>query len=280
MRIYMQTQIKNQTFETAFKEFISAKEAINLSEASIKDYTVAAELFLEFYGENKLASRITDKTITDYLAYLRKRPNKKMENELLGERTIATYINNLRVILYFFMEKGYMERFPITLPKADKIVRSTYTQDEIEKLLVKPNVKTCNFSEYRNWVIINYLLGTANRISTVVNLKIRDLDFEAEEIVLRIVKNKKPYIIPMDKRLKKILIEYLTYRKGEPDDYLFCNEKTGKQLSVSGLQTAIFIYNKRRGVNRTACHVFRNYFAKHYLLNRWRTNELKINFRA
>ena len=85
----------------------------------------------------------------------------------------------------------------------------------------------------------------------------------------------------MDRNLKKILIEYLSYRRGEPDDYLFCKGSDSKKpLSDGGIKNAVASYNKSKGVCKTSCHVFRNYFAKHYLLNRRGTNESKIYPRA
>lgn len=60
----------------------------------------------------------------------------------------------------------------------------------------------------------NYLLATGNRISTVLSLQIKDLDFENETIQLNKCKNRKAQIVPMASSLKVILKEYLTYRKG------------------------------------------------------------------
>jgi len=57
MRMYMQTQIKNRTYETALEEFILTKESEGLSGESLKHYQYIATAFLEFYGENQLASR-------------------------------------------------------------------------------------------------------------------------------------------------------------------------------------------------------------------------------
>ena len=74
------------------------------------------------------------------------------------------------------MEEGYLQRFKIKLPKADKRIKETYTDTELKKLLKKPNVKTCEFNEYKTWVFSNYLLATGNRISTVLSLQIKDLD--------------------------------------------------------------------------------------------------------
>jgi len=156
-------------------------------------------------------------------------------------------------------------------------VKTPYSHSEMELLLKKPDVRTCRFSEYRNWVIANYITATANRISTVINLRIHDLNFEDEEITLRTVKNKKQYIMPMSKYLKSVLIEYLSYRKGEPDDFVFCPENDSKKsLSEGGIKTAIAKYNRRRGVSKTSCHIIRNYFSLNYLLRRRATNGLDV----
>lgn len=37
--------------------------------------------------------------------------------------------------------------------------------------------KVENKREYRDWVIVNYLLSTGNRLETVINLKIEDINF-------------------------------------------------------------------------------------------------------
>ncbi|MFW6015547.1 MAG: tyrosine-type recombinase/integrase [bacterium] len=61
--------------------------------------------------------------------------------------------------------------------------------------------------------------------------------------------------------MSKVLQEYLLYRKGEADDYLFPTENS-TNLKRSGLQSAIKRYNLSRGVNKTSMHLFRHTFAK------------------
>jgi len=86
------------------------------------------------------------------------------------------------------------------------------------------------------------------------------------EILLTNVKNKRQHIIPLSTRLERILTEYLLYRKGEPDDYLFCNHY-GEQLKKDGISSAIERYNKSRGVEKTSIHLYRHTFAKNWILN-------------
>ena len=69
----------------------------------------------------------------------------------------------VRAFLYWCMEKGYLEKYPIRLVRADNPIKEPYTTDELQKLLKEPDCKTCSFAEYRNWVIVNFLLGTGCR---------------------------------------------------------------------------------------------------------------------
>lgn len=63
----------------------------------------------------------------------------------------------------------------------------------------------------------------------------------------------------------KKLQEYLQFRKGEPQDYLFCNKYSGK-LTDNALENSIRKYNLRHGVNKTSIHLFRHTFAKKWIL--------------
>jgi len=106
-----------------------------------------------------------------------------------------------------------------------------------------------------------------NRLNTLSNLKIKDIDFENHEVSLRKVKNKKQYAIPLTPSLEHALIDYLRFRKGTPDDYLFCNQY-GDKFQKDSITTAIYRYNHSRGVLKTSIHLFRHTFAKNWILNR------------
>lgn len=271
MIIEMRSQNKNKTITEAFEEFLIFKRNDNLAEDTIKDYTANFNIFAAFYGEGEVCRNITIETIQDYITYLRTKPKKNQKpekTEYLSSVTVATYVRHLRAILNFFAERGYMEKVAIKIPRFEKEVKEVYTQAELDRLLKKPDLKTCIFSEYRNWVMTNYFLSTANRVSTAINVRIKDVDFEEDRIYLRKVKNKTAYVIPLNKRLKKVLIEYLSYRKGEPEDFLFCSEHDDKKpLDRASVRTAMHRYNRSRGVMKTSVHIYRNTFAKYYLLH-------------
>ncbi len=266
------TKCKN--VQEAFNEFIFIKKNDNSSEDTIRDYKNIFGIFIEFVGKDFLCKNINADVVEEYIAYLRTKPKKNSskhtkdkEIEYLSSVSIASYIRHLRAVLNKFMERGYTEPFKVKIPVYNKDVKDVYTPEELERLLRKPNLKKCSFSEYRNWVITNYLLATANRISTIINLKIKDINFSENEIYLAKVKNRKSYTIPLQKDLKRVLLEYLSYRQGEPEDYLFCSENDNKKgLSREGFKTAIFRYNTNRQVAKTSAHVYRNTFAKYWIL--------------
>ncbi|MFW6015548.1 MAG: tyrosine-type recombinase/integrase [bacterium] len=95
------------------------------------------------------------------------------------------------------MKFDYLDSFKVDLVKEKKKIKVTYTDAEIRILLKKPNLKKCLFAEYRNWVVINYLLATGNRVGSIVNLKIKDVDFDSGYIHLKFIKNRREQVIPL-----------------------------------------------------------------------------------
>lgn len=270
MKMTLQKDTKLKTVQEAFNEFIFIKKNDNSSKDTIQDYINIFGIFISFVGEDFLCKDINSDVVEKYIAYLRTKPKRSSDKnkiEYLSSVSVASYIRHLRAVLNKFMERGYTEPFKVKIPVYDKDVKDVYTPEELERLLRKPNLKKCSFSEYRNWVITNYLLATANRISTIINLKIKDINFSENEIYLGKVKNRKSYTIPLQKDLKRVLLEYLSYRQGDPEDYLFCSENDNKKgLSREGFKTAIFRYNTNRQVAKTSAHVYRNTFAKYWIL--------------
>lgn len=259
-RMTLQPEKEEITFEELFDDFIRFKKVRNLSPSTINYYEDCYKFFCEFFNKKECCMTITEDTFYQYIEYL------KENKPDLSPATIDSYLTGLRAILYYGIKKEYISKFQVQLPKMDETIKETYTDAEVKLLLQKPDIKKCNFAEYRNWVIVNYMLGTGNRLSTITNIKIEDVDFESGNIVLRKVKNRRQYYIPLSKSLSHILNEYLLYRKGEPSDYLFCTVYNRK-MAESGLEGQIAKYNRKRGVQKTSMHIYRHIFAKNWILN-------------
>jgi len=247
------------TYDEAFKRFIAFKKINNLSPKTIIYYEDCTRNFGRYFKTTQPCNIITIDTVYGYIEHL------KYDNPDIKDVTINSYIRGLRVILYYFMELGYMAEFKIKMIKTDKVLKETYTEEELKLLLRKPDTKTCTFSEYRTWTMTNCFLGTGIRLSTALELKISDIQFDTNDILLRKT-NRTQQIVPLSQSLAKILKEYLQYRQGESDDYLFCNQY-GQKLANSAIQSCLQRYNRKRGVHKTSAHLYRHTFAKNWILN-------------
>ena len=169
---------------------------------------------------------------------------------------------------YFYnpiaVSQGYTT---LTVPNYKQVetAKDPYTDEELLRLLEKPKAN-CNFCEYRNWVIVNFLLNSGCRAATVRNIQNRDVDFSNSRIVFRHTKTHKVQVVPLCSQMVRILKEYCKTRGGGESDYLFCDEY-GEMLSANALRLAIERHNRSRGVEKTSIHLFRHTLQqlKHHL---------------
>ena len=145
----------NKTIKDGFTEYINSCLARNYSKYTIKYYENSMHNFGLFVDLDEQINIINQNLLDKYVIYLSQKKG-------LSSNSIATYVKGLRTIFYHFAEVGYIDGFIIRLPLSHDQIKETYTIQELEVLLKKPNIKTCEFSEYRNWVIINYLISTGN----------------------------------------------------------------------------------------------------------------------
>ena len=165
------------------------------------------------------------------------------------------------------MNEGWLSHFKMQAIKVDKSHVETYSEPELQALLKKPNVKKCNFTEYQCWVMTNFLFSTGVRQRSLMNIKIKDVDFDNNIVHVNVTKNRKPLIVPLNLTMASILSEYLKYRHHKSnDDFLFCNV-FGQQLAKSTCYHMLYEYNKRRGVETTGIHRYRHTFAKQWIIN-------------
>ena len=243
--------------EEIFKRFLLSKKALGLAEKTLESYQqhlVAIRKHLD------VTMMIDDLQKSDLEAM-----TASMRDAGLASNTIRSYTRTISSFLSWCREEEIINlRIPIY--KAEETIKETYTDSELEALLKKPNMRTCNFSEYRNWVIINLLVNNGCRAATVRNIMVKDLDLENRVIYLRHTKNKKSQVIPLCDSLCITFREYLRIRRGKEADYLFPNEY-GEQMSENCLRLSIARYNKRRGVEKTSLHMFRHTLARKYLVD-------------
>ena len=247
------------TFEEGCNKYLDNCRARNLREGTINHYKQSYTQFFKYFDPNMAVSDITKEDYDNYVLHLRKTLNNDV--------SINAYLRDFITTLHFLMNEGYVAPFRMQSIKVDKSHVETYTEEELITLLKKPNIKKCSFTEYQCWVMTNFLFSTAVRQRSLMNIRIKDLDFENAVVYVSVTKNRKSLIVPFNQTMSNILQEFLKYRQHKNnDEYLFCNV-FGQQLVKSTCYHMLYEYNKGRGVSTTGIHRYRHTFAKQWILN-------------
>ncbi len=201
--------------ELCNKYLINCRER-NLREGTINHYRQSYLNFFKFFDPNMPISNIDEAAYKGYVLYLK--------SNIKNDVSINSYLRDFITTIHFAQHEGYVADFKMQSIKVDRKPIETYTEDELQKLLRKPDMKHCSFSEYQAWVMTNFLFSTAVRQRSLMHIRIKDLDFDNRVVYVNVTKNRKPLIVPINQTLTNILIEYLKYRQHKNDeDYLFCN---------------------------------------------------------
>lgn len=248
---------ENENILETFRIYLNACKGRGLSGKSIATYSQHFKSLQRFLDTEKSIGELTSKDIDDMAASMRAAG--------LARNSIASYMRTFKSFISWGNQEG-MTDLVVPLYKEEETIKETYTDSELQTLLKKPNMKNCDFAEYRSWVIINLLVNSGLRAGSIRNIQNRDVDLENSVISLRHTKSKKVQVLPLCSAMVAILREYMKRRSGGAADYLFCSDY-GDKLTEAGLRISIVRYNQRRGVEKTSIHLFRHTFARKYLID-------------
>lgn len=250
---------ENKTVEECYKEYIDYCIAIGQRPKTIESkerfgkYVLTKVVSLE-----DDISKLTKDRIQEYIIFMRK-------NDYKGN-TYKTFVIKLRAFLTFCFMRNYLEKFDVKIPSIDLEKKEVYTEEELNRLLKKPNLNKCLVGEFKTWATCNFLLGTGCRAETLLNVKVGDIDFVKESILFRHMKTKKQITVPLSNTLKTVLREYIQVLGLKSEELLF-PKLNGEKMKYDTLHqnTKNFFDNRKvafRGIN-----VFRNTFATMFIKN-------------
>lgn len=254
-------QDEEYSVKELMESFISEKKAEGRSSQTLESYSNSFKKFFFCFEDDMSTKEINKGMVLHYKNYLEKGEN-------LHLASINHYLRDLRTFVNWCYTEGYInERVDVKMIKGQEQMKKIYTDEELELLTAEPS-KNASFVEWRTWAIVVWILSTGNRIETVVNIKMGDVLFGRDEIIIREQKNKKTSTIPMVSDLKYALRKYIKKCRSTASDdkYLFCNIED-EQLTTKALQSALYDYNKKRGVEKTSAHALRHTYAKLFILN-------------
>ena len=245
-----------KSVEEVFNDFVLSQTAQGLSDITIATYRHHIRSISNHLDIQKPLESLTRKDLEAMVVSMRVAG--------LAHNSISSYCRVLRTFLNW-CRRGGMNVPELPNIKDKETVKEAYTDAELLALLKRP-AKNCSFCEYRNWVIVNFLMNSGCRSATVRNIQNCDVDLDARQVILRHNKNGKIQTIPLCSLMVSILREYMPIRGGKPEDFLFCDQYGG-MLSMNGLRLAVARHNQSRGVRKTSAHLYRHTFARKYLVD-------------
>lgn len=141
------------------------------------------------------------------------------------------------------------------------------SDDDFKRLLRALDIS--KFSEYRDFVIVQLLLDTGMRISECLMIKVNDLNLVKRFIWLpaKNTKGKRGRSVFFSEKMAGQIRKWIKYKDRYRDsDFLFCTNN-GKPLQANNFEANVRKYAKRVGLKNVHPHVFRNNFAKRFLMN-------------
>ena len=260
--------------------FIEHCELKELSRKTIGSYEQTLRLLMLYLDEQGITrtEKITHLDIQRYVKNIKERgkytvtsnPNSGNYQERridfgkkVSDVTINNYLRNMSAFFNWCVEEELILRSPVKRGDFIKVERKPleFVSDEDFKRLLR-NMNTASFSEYRDSIIIQLLLDTGMRINECLLIQVSDVDLPKRCIYLPAenTKGKKGRYVFLLQRWMKYKDRY------RDSDFLFCTNK-GKRVQVSNFETNVRKYAHRIGLKDIHPHVFRNNFAKRFLMS-------------
>ncbi|WP_409201087.1 site-specific tyrosine recombinase/integron integrase [Methanobrevibacter sp. DSM 116169] len=245
------------------EDYLVDLEIRNYSKNTIKTYTSIIGTFFEYLKkEDKLYS---DK---DFLRCFR-RYIQLLKRDL---EVSQNYIYLVTVVLKKFLEFNKLNFLEdVESPKRTKSLPKSLNEKEVNDLIksitwnIKIDSKTSIKFRIRDKLILTILYSSGLRISELINLKLKDIDFD--ERIMRIRgKGDKDRVVLFDEKTKELMEKYIDIRNNN-NEYLILN-KFNNPISARYIQVMIKKYAKKAGITKPITpHILRHSFATHLLKN-------------
>lgn len=263
-------------FQETLHKFLAYSHVRNYSERTLEKYKKDLSYLFSFL-EKRGIDRLDDVTKRDLIEY---------ENEVYASVRIkdgsplaqSSKVGRVVALKSFYNFLSKTELIPynpaatIDLPVVrNKKLREILTEEEAFRLL--ESAKGVNPIDIRNRAILELLYSTGIRAEELINVGIRDLDLEKEELRIRYGKGrlgKSERLVPVG----RVAIEWLKIyaanvrpilQKSDDAGYLFVTSN-GRKLLINDPNRIVKMHARKIGImRRIVCHSMRHSCATHML---------------
>ena len=229
---------------------------------TVTSYKNDVSQFLDFlYSELHWTEEdtITHQQVRSWLVHLMGEDltAKSINRKISSLRTYFNYLKRMDRIRINQMTRIMAQKSPKRLP-------SYLQESELENMLNEAQFSK-DFCGYRDNIVLELLYQTGIRRAELINLKIRDIDFNSMTIKV-FGKGGKERIIPFGKDMKTKISAYLNIRNAtfEQSDNNLCLTDKGRMMYPKFVYNIVHNYiSKVSTIDMKSPHVLRHSFATH-----------------
>ena len=238
----------NPKHEEHLESFIRFLKSKRFAQSTIKNYTSALRLFLNFYADKNVDELTLDHVIQFNNEYiLAKRLSSSTQNQVVNAiKKFYLIVNNHRIDID-----------SIHRPRREQKDPNVISKEEVKQILGAPqNLK------HRAMLSLIYACGL--RRSELLNLKPMHVDSKRKLLVIKQSKGRKDRVAPLSEKIIELLRAY--YRNYKPREWLFEGQNPGNKYTAGSLEKVLKQSLKKAKINKpVTLHWLRHSFATHLL---------------
>ncbi len=256
-------------FSDEIRTHLSIRE-VELSSEAYRHYRRTVTLFDEYLCRiNHTEKRIAESVIEGWI---------KEISAGISVNTSSLHVHYIRQLLLYLTGCGYPCFIPRTVKTKDTYVPYLYTAKDIEEIfkaadsLTVPQAPKNKFIEKEMPLILRLLFCCGLRVGETLNIKVGDVDFKRNLIILRVTKKYKQRVVPYGEELSEIIYLYCIGMGilNDSGAYLFPAQDKYSHVSENNVGNYYRVIRKKAGISskystrngRGAClHCIRHSFA-------------------
>lgn len=245
-----ETALVTSDLEGKINYFLATKKLEGLSAKTLRNYRYTLDKL-----QNTFYKPVSTITTADIKMLMYSEAEKKSPSSM------NTFMTPIRLFFQWLQNEEFIIKNPcasIKPVKEPKRMRKPLTEEQVEIL------RDTDLS-LREKAILEFFLSTGCRLTEVLNVKIKDIDFNNKTLLV-VGKGNKERRVYFTERCKRTLLNYINSREDSCESLFITDRKPCRQISPRGMQVIINKIQAKSGLDiHIFPHVFRHTFATHAL---------------
>ena len=239
----------------AKQQFTDHLASKNRARATIVAYGKDIDQMLQFIhnGGMDTISKITKDHLDAFL--------KKLKSDNYTPKSVSRKINSIKTFFRYLKAEALISEDP-----AEQLEHPKF-ESKPPRILSKMEYRALRDScrgDVRMYAIVELFLQTGVRIGELANLSVEDV--KDAELFVKAQEGHAQRFVPLNKAAKEALSVYMQSRKGNGKSNALFITKTGNQLLIRNIRTAIDRYFRLAGIEGAKVNDLRHTFIAHHLM--------------